>query len=264
MKDSELIYAFLVSLSVGELSMQQLSALAAPFGMSETNLRSCLSRMNAKGRIEIRKDGRTAHYRLAEKGRRIAANVGRHFTEQDWSGWDGTFWAAAFSAPDPQKRYRLQKKLHAYRFRPLYPGLWIRPFSQAECIPLVFHEQVAESGMDLLRSSFEKQLSPERVSVLYGLREVEAVLNDALKEARESTATAAARSPEAAFVERVQRGDSLVKAMAQDPLLPPALLPDRWPAAELRRAFKEWIGAYSNQSRPFVQGALNINMEAGI
>ncbi len=258
MNDTELIYAFLASLSAAELNASQLSALAAPFGMTETNLRSSLSRMHARGLIEIRKGGRAAFYRLAERGKRIGANVSLHFRDPDWSGWDGTFWAAAFSLPDSRGRYRLQKKLHAYGFRPLYAGLWIRPLNPAEPIPSVFQEHLDKGDMDMFRCSFERELTAERISALYGLREIGAALKGALRAARQSAASASLHSPDAAFVERMNLGDGLVNAMARDPLLPPALLPAGWPAAELRRAFKKWIETYSKRSMPFVRRALEM------
>jgi hypothetical protein len=76
MKDAEVIFAFLVSLGADELTMSQLMALATPFGISETSVRSCLSRLHARDVVAVRKEGRTAWYRLGDgtgpTGRRLS------------------------------------------------------------------------------------------------------------------------------------------------------------------------------------------------
>jgi phenylacetic acid degradation operon negative regulatory protein len=257
MKDADIIYAFFVSLQVDELSMNQLMLLASPFSITETNVRSALSRMHSRNVIEVRKEGRTAFYRIGARGKRIGSNVGRHFREPDWSGWNGSYWAAAFSLSDSRARYRLQKKLLAYRFRALYPGLWIRPFHPDENVPDVFKDLIQAGGFDLFNGTFVGEISRERIAELYDLEATAATLQQTLTAAQRSSKAISTLSPEAAFVEWLITGDALVKALVQDPLLPPALLPDTWPASELRRILGRWNALYSERSAPFVHQALN-------
>jgi phenylacetic acid degradation operon negative regulatory protein len=256
MKDADIIFAFLVSLGADELSMSQLMALAAPFRITETNVRSCLSRLHARDVIQVRKEGRAAWYRLGGRGKRVGSNVARHFRDPDWSGWNGSYWAAAFSLSDSRERYRIRKKLLAYRFRALYPGLWIRPLHPDEDLPGVFGDSIRAGGFDLFSGGFVREISRQRISVLYDLETTAAALSRALMTARRSIESAASLSSEAAFVERMVTGASLVPALASDPLLPPALLPEGWPAAELRRVFGEWNAVYSELIAPFVGRAL--------
>jgi len=257
MKAADILYAFFVTLRVDELSMLQLMALASPFGITETNVRSALSRMHSRNLIEVRKEGRAAFYRVGARGQRLGSNVGRHFHDPDWSSWDGSYWAAAFSLSDSRARYRLQKKLLAYRFRALYPGLWIRPFHPAENVPGVFSDALQAGGFDLFNGSFVGEISRERIAELYDLPATAAALQQALRAARRSSKAVSALSPEAAFTEWLTTGDALVKALFHDPLLPPALLPDTWPASELRQIFGRWNTLYSERSAPFVRQALN-------
>jgi phenylacetic acid degradation operon negative regulatory protein len=263
MKDADILYAFFVTLRRDELSARQILALAAPFGITETNVRSALSRMHARNVIAVRKQGRTAFYRRGGKGRRIGANVARHFHEPEWSGWDGTYNAAAFSQPDSQTRHRLQKKLLAYRFRALYPGFWIRPRHPEEKAEEIFSDFLRREGFDLLHGRFAKELSRERIAGLYGLQRTGKELRMMRRTVRRSCAAAPSLSPKAAFVHWLRTGDSFVRILVSDPLLPPALLPPRWPGAGLRRAFAHWNALYAKRSEPFVREILRPRKRGG-
>lgn len=258
MNDADVIFAILVSLPVGELSMRQIKTLSAPFRISETNLRSTLSRLHKLSILEIRKEGRNAYYRLGERGRRIGQNVGRHFDEPDWSSWDGRYWAAAFSFPNTQARYRIQKKLAAYRFRTLYPGLWVRPLHPDEKVQSVFADAMNAGGFDLVACTFVQGLSSERVRAIYDLDSVMSVLAAAKDAAEESIAKAAEMSPREAFTVRIELGDRLVDTLTHDPLLPPVVLPEEWPGPALRKAFHKWNRVYAGHSASFVKRALEL------
>ena len=121
MKATDLLYAYFVSLDVTELTVGQIKALSAPFQLTETNLRSTLSRLHDKGMIDVRKKSRCAFYRLSSKGRRFGSNIGFHFNEPDWADWDGLYWGAAFSDSDDRFRYRIRKKAHRLPVQSLYP-----------------------------------------------------------------------------------------------------------------------------------------------
>ncbi|MBN2085811.1 MAG: hypothetical protein JW748_11365 [Anaerolineales bacterium] len=257
MKATDILFAFFAALSVDELSMRQIMALALPFGITETNIRSALSRMHARNIINIRKRNRTAFYRMGSRGGRIGSNVSRHFREPDWSGWKGAFWVSAFSLPDSRARHQVQKKLLAYRFRPLYPGIWIRPLQAEESIPEVFKDLLQWKGFDLFQGTFTGVISRERIMELFEIQKATKSIRKVLQEARRSCRTVSGLSPEAAFVQRLRMGDRIVKTLVQDPLLPPAYLPATYPAPELRRVFKRWNTLYVERSAPFVQQALN-------
>jgi DNA-binding transcriptional regulator PaaX len=92
---------------------------------------------------------------------------------------------------------------------------------------------------------------------LYDLKATATTLRRTLTVAQRSSKAVSTLSPEAAFVEWLTTGDALVKALVQDPLLPPALLPDTWPASELRQIFSRWNTLYWERSAPFVHQALN-------
>jgi phenylacetic acid degradation operon negative regulatory protein len=257
MLDSDLLYALFVNVPAKELSFRQILALAQPFEIAQTNIRSALSRMNARSTLETRKMGRNAVYSLCARGMKIGSNVSLHFRGLDWESWDGSYWSAAFSLPDPKDRYRVQKKLGAYRFRALYPGLWIRPFHPEEGIEEAFSEELGSGGLDLMRGVFARSLPKERIGTVFDLEAVGASLESASRTLGASIERASALPAREAFAEWLTTGDGLVKALVLDPLLPPSLLPDSWPASALRERFAEWNGVMYRLSMPFIEGALS-------
>lgn len=82
-------------------------------------------------------------------------------------------------------------------------------------------------------------------------------LEEALRLAAELATKVDLLRPEEAFVARIDQGSEPVQALFTDPLLPPTLLPEDWPAPALRRAFAALDGRLAKRSAPFVQRALD-------
>lgn len=129
MKDNELIFGLMASLGREKYSIFHLRRFIEPFGTTETSLRTNLSRMVRKGQLESFREEGTVFYGFSPKSKEISANVALGFRSVDWSGWDESWWGVLFSVPELEKgnRYRIRKKLTAYRFAPLFAGTWIRP-----------------------------------------------------------------------------------------------------------------------------------------
>ena len=277
MTDADIVFGVLVSLGADELSMSQLRALCAPFAISDVNLRSVLSRMHGRDAVRIRKEGRRAYYSLGERGRRVGANTSRSFTEPQWADWDGSYWMAAFTFPETRRRYRIQKKLTAYRFRALYGGMWIRPYSTAEGIEEAFTGERAgdpaaeragrptsralasssDGTFDLAVVRFPDGIGRERIAGMYDLVKVASSLSAAHGAALSSLEELPRMNPESAYRVRMTLGGELVSALASDPLLPPVLLPDDWPGTRLRVTFREWNKVITERAEPFVSVALS-------
>ena len=126
-----------------------------------------------------------------------------------------------------------------------------------ENVPDVFKLLIQAGSFDLFHGSFVREISPEKIAALYELEATAATLLHALTVALRSIEAVSTLSPEKAFIEWLITGDALVKALAQDPLLPPALLPETWPASELRQIFSRWNALYLKRSSPFVHQVLN-------
>ena len=80
MKDSEVIHAVILSLGRSSYSAKELTGLCRPFGVSESSVRTWLSRQLAAGYLERTGEGATAGYGLSGKGRRVSRNVSVSFT----------------------------------------------------------------------------------------------------------------------------------------------------------------------------------------
>ena len=252
MKAPDLVFSFFAALHLTELSFRQISAIGDIFNITETNLRSILSRMRGQQILETRKDGRTAYYSLSAGSRGIRSNISMHFHDPDWTGWDGSYWTAAFSVSDSRRRYRIQKKLNAYRFRMLYPGLWLRPQRSEERIETVFQSYMDTGGFDLLSCRPVSSLTVARIAAIYDLERVSRILDEAIETAGRSLESLERIDERQALVEYLDTGEGLVAGLSEDPLLPPQLLPGGWPGYRLRMIFSRWAETYQDRVIPFV------------
>lgn len=100
MNNSELIFGIMSAYGHDDYSFYQLKHLTSPFGVTETSLRTSLSRMVKKQTILSRKEGKSAFYSLSKKGQRISSNVTFSFKELDWSSWDRKWWGVLFTVPE--------------------------------------------------------------------------------------------------------------------------------------------------------------------
>ena len=72
MNDNELIFGLMSEFGRHDYSFEELKKLTTPFDVSETSLRTNLSRMIHKDTIQSRKHGKAAYYGLSKK---VAASV---------------------------------------------------------------------------------------------------------------------------------------------------------------------------------------------
>ncbi len=247
----------MASLGRDAYGASELVALARQLGVSESAVRTSLSRLVVKGFIAPAgaEEGRAA-YVFSGKGAAIAANIAAGFEATDWGGWDGEYWGAAWTLPgeDKQGRYRIAKKLAFNRFAPLQPGFWIRPRNPRERM-----EERLASLMDLPRFTFMafrplKPIHADTAALLWDTRPIARAMRKSIIAARKSLARASRMEPEEAFAERYRTGGALVDALFRDPLLPPTFLPADWPADEARDLFNRFDSEMERRSRPFCDG----------
>ena len=101
---------------------------------------------------------------------------------------------------------------------------------------------IAEIHPDIGRGDAERLWDLERLGALMAAR---------VEEARRARSSLSEAGPEEAFRAKFLTGDGIVKALAEDPLLPPRLLPDGWAAGELREEFRKFDEEATDRSRPF-------------
>lgn len=252
MTNSGLVYGLFATFDYAEFSMEELRGLTGPFGMTETNLRSALSRMHHQGAVSIRKKGRTAIYRPTEQSRRYGGNVARAFTTPDWSDWTGEIVAVAFSfGVDSSNRYRLQKHLKIYRFAPLFSGFWIRPHREQEAIRDSFIEFLAPGSCRMTVGRLHPAIGTDDALRLWHLQDLGARMKERAETLEELLPRLKNTPPHEAFRAKMEQGDATVRILAEDPLLPKPLVPSDWPGSRLRKIFIEFDASVTDQSRPF-------------
>jgi phenylacetic acid degradation operon negative regulatory protein len=258
MKDNELIFGLMASLGRENYSISQLRNFIRPFGTTETSLRTNLSRMVRRGDLESFRDGNKVFYGFSSKAREISANVALGFRSVDWSGWDESWWGVLFSVPELEKeeRYRIRKKLTAYRFAPLFAGTWIRPSHPKDKMEMRLQSIRRSPHCRMIRFEVMADMTKTEVVRLWKLDTVNKAFQKGLEKIQRSRKSLANLSPERAFVAGMETSSEIVNILFSDPLLPERFLPKSWKGNALREAFKEWNQVSSERSRPFWENVL--------
>ncbi len=253
MKDSDLIFGLMASINKSEYSVSDLKWLTKPFNISESSLRTTLSRITSKGTVESHKKGRNAFYKFSSKGKRISSNVSFSFKEPDWNNWDRSWMGVLFSVPviDNSLRYHIRKKLTVYRFAPLYPGVWIRPHNKNEELENNLKDIITNRHCITVRFQSLSDISRKEVIRLWKLNDVNKSLGLGLKILDDKNRNLVSLSPENAFVDQMLTGGKIVNLLFKDPLLPWEFLPENWNGKQLRDKFSKWIKAVADISKPY-------------
>jgi phenylacetic acid degradation operon negative regulatory protein len=211
----------LLGLDPPVLSVGRLVETATLFGIAEGTARTALSRMAAAG--EVTADG--GRYRLTGRllGRQRRQDEGRHPQLRAWTGR----WRMAVvtterrTAPD---RAELRAALARLRLAEWREGVWVRPDNLDLELPELATEHCSWVVADIDDD-------------LRGLWDLDGWAKEALQLRRELATTDD-------LADGFVLSAAVLRHLAADPLLPPALLPARWPGDELRAAYDEWDHAY--------------------
>lgn len=223
-----------------------LVAFGQRFGISGGTTRVALSRMVERG--ELANDDGT--YALAGD---LLARQERQDRSRDTPDptWDGT-WEQAIvtsSGRAPADRARLRTALAALGLGELREGVWLRPAnldpdrlpgSRAEA-----DEQVAWFRVDPVEGNTGRALAGQLYD-LAGWAATAADLARAIDRAHRRLET-----DDDAVVSGFRLASATLRHLVHDPQLPDALLPDGWPADDLRRTYEDYERAYQRLLRAF-------------
>ncbi|MET9401148.1 PaaX family transcriptional regulator C-terminal domain-containing protein [Kitasatospora sp. NPDC002965] len=233
----------------GTVDAGELYAVAGELGMTDQQVRLCIKRMAADGLLVQEGRGRRAVLRETDRARRAAepeVDFVRHMYAQDagLAPWDGRWHLAAFAVPESARAARdaLREFLVRLGGAAVQGGVYAganrwEPYVEAEaerlgvgdCVTLLTSTDLRVGGeSDPLRLA--RRLWPLD-ELADGHRRLAAVAADRL-------ARLTGRSPAPTRVERLavalELAAEFTRATADDPLLPPELLPRPWPGAEAR------------------------------
>ncbi|RMI29709.1 PaaX family transcriptional regulator C-terminal domain-containing protein [Nocardia stercoris] len=220
------ILSALLGAHPAEAPVSGIVAVCVAMGLHESTVRAALTRMVAAGDLE-RAD---SIYRLSPRliDRQQRQDDAQHPQRKHW---DGSWRIAVVTtgADDPAARIALRETLQRMRFGELREGVWTRPDNLWPTGSGPGHERLTffsgrpeESETDLAERLFRVRSWSARAQRLL------AALADA--------------EPMAA---RFEIAAACVRTILDDPVLPPELLPDPWPGAELRAAYSDFRAEFA-------------------
>lgn len=204
-----------------ELPVRELVRLVDGFGIGGPTVRAALSRMAAAGDLRRTDTGYRLSERLLERQRRQDEAV--HPRTRAWKGdWETVVVTA--TGREPAERADLRARLTVLRLAELREGVWLRPANLCRPLP---------AGLDRVAERLDSRPGRpgrELASRLWPLDDWSATAWALL--ARVDRAGRPA--------DRLAAFAAVVRHLLADPVLPPELLPARWPGGALRDAYTDY------------------------
>ena len=228
------------------LSAAELIRLAAPLGLSATNVKSHLTRMVAEGVLERDGPARLARYGPSPAQLQVIEGIQARLKTSRQEPWDRTWMMLALPPPAQRgERERRRAVLWFDGWRPVRPDVYVRPAWPRACAR-------GAAGF-CIRGVFLP--APIDAAALYDLAGLDS-------EARRLAGwlkrrSLRARSPRAAFVERIKVGGRVAQFIGHDPRLPPAIWGRRHGMQEVIKAYRRFEARIAPQSREFIRAGRN-------
>ncbi|WP_424186770.1 PaaX domain-containing protein, C- domain protein [Actinokineospora sp. G85] len=215
------VLSLLLGADPPELPGRDLVRLAGLLGVGESALRVALTRMVGTGDL-VRTEGvHRLSERLVERQRRQNATLNPE--PADWNG-DWHCVVVTATGRSPADRAALRTALADRRLAELREGVWLRPAN----LPL--DSPAFPPGLAQAFRSRPEADPATLASTLWDLTAWSTSAN-ALHDLHRRASTPGERFTTAA---------AIVRHLAADPILPPPLLPDPWPADDLRAAYSDY------------------------
>jgi DNA-binding transcriptional regulator PaaX len=227
------------------LTLAQFVELAAAAGVPEGTVKAQVSRMVLDGSLERTPAAGRSTYAVSRKRERLVRALRLRMTDPD-EPWDGRWLVAAVRLPaDRGRRSRLIRRLRFHGFRAWGRGVFLRPAWPRDWA----QARLAESVEPGAAVAVVGEADPAPPETLWDLGALDRRFVTAATRIRRLTGT---RDPRRAFASRLAIGAILVRALSEDPLLPPAL----WGARRGRTALLARHAAADSRlaraSTPFV------------
>lgn len=231
-----LVLSLLLGMRTPRRSGAELVAWCALFGVVEGTARVALSRMVASG--ELRHDAGSYELRGRMRSRRAEQEFALEPAVRDNDG-EWAMLVVVRSGRAPRQRAELRTALRHARFAERREGVWVRPANLIQSLAPVIAEQCESYRVqpESPRALAAELFAPQAWAA--NAREIAAQLRDATHGLPREDAIAPA------FVE----GARTIAHLRADPLLPPELLPSRWPGERLRADYRAFQRAFRGAVR---------------
>ncbi|MGI8902877.1 MAG: PaaX family transcriptional regulator C-terminal domain-containing protein [Solirubrobacteraceae bacterium] len=223
-----------------------LITLLSDLGLSESAARAAILRLRRRGWLISQRHGRHTRYAPTAAILTHQQRFQEHFTTPS-APWDGAFHGLLYEVPERDRAFRdhLRRSARILGYARLRAGLLIAPTDRSAQLHTLLSKPPL--GANLLPVRIE--LSPRDARPLAArLWALDALGDDyrthiqAMHDATDVAAGEPLTGPQAlrGFAAAIQ---PVYETIARDPLLPPELLPESWPASRLRAAFAATLQA---------------------
>lgn len=250
----------------GPVWVGALIRLLGPLGLSESSVRTVLSRMSSKGWLESERRGRNSFYRLTERGRALLKEgEERIYRPPRGAEWDGLWTLVTYTIPEDERtlRDRLRVRLQWLGLGSLGGGLWITPHDVGDRIGEVAGELDLLGRIEVFRGEHRGFSEPaEIVDAAWELEEInaryEAFVDDHLPEYRhyEAQLEEEKLSEPDAFVRRFDLVHEYREFPLLDPYLPFELQPEGWAGECAAALFQRLRDLLKEPADRYVEGLL--------
>ena len=232
----------------------QLIALAAPLGISASNVKSHLSRLVDEGIVRRHGPRRSASYSLTPQRRSMIDGINQRLATPADEPWDGTLVMLALRPANRRnEREAMRAALWFDGFRPWGREVWLRPTWPSPWAIERARFYVTDGAAVAVHGPLVGTPNPAAFKALYASEQLE----------KEASALAAAvekqmrhpKTPAQAFAARQKLAGRVVDVIARDPRLPPALNTGRG-LARLRRAYHGLLAATEAPAKAFIEGVM--------
>lgn len=217
----------------GELALSSLIRVVEPFGISETLVRTAVSRLMQDGWLEGSRIGRRSFYRLTPAGAERFADATRRIYHGPPKPWGGDL--ALVLVPDTgAAREAIRRELGWIGFGSLAAGVLFHPAPDTDALQhaLAASGFAGEALITTGRAQSDGALLRRLAADAWPLDDLGRRyrgFTDAFAAVGEHLASGEALAPERALALRLLLVHEFRKAVLRDPLLPPEFLPEAWP-----------------------------------
>jgi len=230
----------------GAISLRSLIALLRPFGLNERLVRTATARLTHDGWLEARRAGKLSEYRLTSGGRaRFLEATLRIYGGEDVA-WSGRWTVLVLPAMPAPARRRLGDELRWRGFGEIAAGVFAHPQLAARTI----RAQLRSAGLPPQALIFDASLNDDDqpewlVRLGWDLEELGMQYDrfaDRFADCRAALLGRGRADHEAAYIVRTLLIHEYRRLHLRDPLLPPALLPAKWPGTRAAALCREIYG----------------------